>query len=169
MSDKTYWVGDDGDYKSVCIKRAIYVKGDEIPAEDVAQEQLDKWKKNGLIAVGEKSAPVVIIDTQAVTGLKTEIASLKRDLDRIPGLEREVSDLKAAAEKAKTGVKARASKAKDDRIKELETDNQEKAAIIDKFNADLDEATAPGKDASKDGPGSTDNTETEDNAGPGGA
>ena len=171
MSDKTYWVGDDKDNKSVCISRVIYVKGDEIPTEDVAQERLDEWKKNGLIAVGDSAAPVVIIDSDAVKGLKTEIASLKRDLDRIPGLEREISDLKKSAEKAKGGAKAKSAKAKDEIIKELkenainqsdrikkledigqertkkideiELDNQEKAALIDKLNADLKKATAP--------------------------
>ncbi len=186
MADKTYWVGDDRDNKSVCIKRKIYGKGDEIPVGGLEQEQLDKWKKKGLIAVGEKSAPVVIIDTQAVTNLKTEIASLKRDLERIPGLEREVSDLEKAAEKAKGGAKAKASKAKDahikeleenaiaqserikqlegnssDRIKELELDVQEKAVLIDKLNIELEEATVP----DKGGAGSSDN----DNAGPGGS
>ena len=158
MSDRTYWVGDDGDNKSVCIKREIYVKGDEIPADDVAKELLDEWRKDGLIAVGDTAAPVVIIDTVAVKNLKTEIASLKRDVDRIPGLEREISDLKKAAEKAKGGTKAKAvkelideAKVKDERIKELEAekvhadvkikkleasvtaldlDNQEKAALI---------------------------------------
>ena len=182
MADKTYWVGDDRDYKSVCIKRVIYVKGDEIPADDVAQELLDKWQKNGLIAVGDSAAPVVIVDTQAVTNLKTEIASLTRETDRIPGLEREVKDLKTAAEKAKGGSKAKAAKAKDDRIKELEEnaveggdrieelelDVKEKAALIEKqgkeikdLKADLETATAP--DKSGDGPGSS-----EDSAGPGG-
>ena len=180
MPGKTYWVGDDRDNKSVCIKRELYVKGDEIPASDVEQELLDEWKEKGLIAVGNEAAPVVIIDTEAVKNLKTEIVSLTRDVDRIPGLEREVKDLKAAAEKAKTGAKAKVvkdlkadAKVKDDRIAELELDNQEKAALIDKLNADLDEATAPdkdaSKDASKDGPGSSDDTETDDSAGPGGA
>ena len=179
MADKTYWVGDDKDNKSVGIKRKIYVKGDEIPAEDVAQELLDEWKKKGLIAVGEKSAPVVIIDTDAVKNLKIEIVSLKRDLERIPGLERTISDLEKAAEKAKGGSKAKASKAKDahikdleenaiaqserinklegnssDRIKELELDNQEKAALIDKLNADLETATEPNKGGA--GPGGSD-------------
>ena len=178
MAGKTYWVGDDKDNKSVCIKRKIYAKGDEIPADGVDQEQLDKWKKKGLIAVGEKSAPVVIIDTQAVTNLKTEIASLKRDVERIPGLEREVTDLERAAEKAKGGSKAKAVKDlkaevvdKDNRIKvleaekahadeawaikikDLETDIQEKAALIEKLNGDK----------SGDGP------DKDDSAGPGGA
>ena len=120
MSDKTYWVGDDRDNKSVCIKREIYVKGDEIPTEGVTRNLLDEWKKKGLIAVGDSAAPVVIIDTDAVKNLKTEISSLKRDLERIPGLEREVSDLKKALEKAKGGAKAKVVKAKDERIKELE-------------------------------------------------
>ena len=185
MADNTYWVGDDGDNKSVCIKRKIYVKGDEIPAEDVSQELLDEWKEKGLIAVGDSAAPVVIIDTDAVKNLKTEISALKRDLECIPGLEREVKDLKIAAEKAKGGSKAKASKAKDahikeleenavnqserikklegnssDRIKELELDVQEKAALIDKLNADLEEATAPDK--------SGDGSDKDDNAGPGG-
>ena len=191
MADKTYWVGDDGDNKSVCIKRQIYIKGKEIPAEDVAPELLSEWKKKGLIAVGDSAAPVVIIDTQAVTNLKIEIASLKRDLDRIPGLEREVSDLKSAAEKAKSGSKAKASKVKDahikdleenavkqserikklefggsGRIKELELDVQEKAALIDKLNVDLEEATAP----DKGGDGDDKNDKPDDQgAGPGGS
>ena len=171
---KVYWVGDDGDNRSVCVDRNVYVKGDEIPAEHVAQELLDEWQKKGLIAVGDKAAPVVIIDTQAVTNLKTEIDVLKRDLDRIPGLEREISELKASIEKAKSGTKAKASKAKDDHIKELESnavkqserikelediglecsekiaelelDNQEKAALIDKLNADLEALTKPADD-----------------------
>lgn len=172
MPDKVYWIGDNGDNKSVCISRKIYVKGDEIPADDVTQEQLDEWQKSGLIAVGDSAAPVVIIDTDAVKNLKTEIESLKRDVDRIPGLEREVSDLKKSAEKAKGGAKAKASKAKDAHIKELETDvadrdkkltaldldNQEKAALIDKqikeiegLKSDLETATKP--DDSGAGPG----------------
>lgn len=176
MPDKVYWIGDGGDNKSVCIKRNLYVKGDEIPADDVEQELLDAWLKQGLIAVGDSAAPVVIIDSDAVKGLKTEIVSLKRDLERIPGLEREVSELKKAAEKTKGGAKAKASKAKDARIKELETekahadeawtikvkeleksltdldlDNQEKAALIDKLKSDLEVATKP--DDSGAGPG----------------
>ena len=191
MADNVYWVGDNHDNKSVCIKRVIYVKGDKIPAEDVAQKLLDEWKKNGLIAVGDKAAPVVIIDTDAVKNLKTEIAVLKRDLERIPGLEREITDLKKAAEKAKGGTKAKASKAKDahikeleenaikqserikqlegsssDRIKELELDVQEKAALIDKLNVDLEEATAP----DKGGDGADENDKPDDSgAGPGGS
>ena len=172
MADKTYWVGDDRDNKSVCIKRKVYGKGDEIPDKDVEQEQLDKWKKRGLIAVGDKAAPVVIIDTQAVMNLKTEISSLKRDLDRIPGLEREIKDLDRAAEKAKGGTKAKAvkdlkaeAKVKDDRIAELELDNQEKAALIDKLNTDLEEATAPDKGG--DSPNETDKLD-DSGAGPGG-
>ncbi len=176
MSDKTYWVGDNRDNKSVCIKRKIYVKGDEIPSDDVEQERLDEWQKKGLIAVGAESAPVVIIDTDAVKNLKTEIAALKRDVDRIPGFEREIKELQQAAEKAKGGSKAKASKVKDARIKELEDekaradeactimvkelkdsvatlklDNQEKAALIDKLNDDLETATAPSEDGA--GPG----------------
>jgi len=175
MSDKTYWIGDDRDNKSVCIKRGLYVKGDEIPAEDVAQELLDEWKKKGLIAVGDQAAPVVIIDTQAVTNLKIEIASLKRDVDRIPGLEREVSDLQKAAEKSKGGSKAKAAKAKDARIKELETDNQEKAALIDKqideikgLKSDLEEATAPDKGGDGADDDKTDKPD-DSGAGPGGS
>ena len=191
MAGKTYWVGDDRDNRSVHIKRKIYVKGDEIPAADVAQELLDDWKKKGLIAVGDEAAPVVIIDTQAVKNLKTEIVVLKRDLDRIPGLEREIVDLKKSAEKAKAGAKAKASKVKDahikdleenaikqserikqlegndsDRIKELELDNQEKAALIDKLNVDLEAATAPNDTGSDD-----DKTDKPDDtgAGPGGS
>ncbi len=90
MADKVYWIGDNRDNKAVCINREVYVKGDEIPTECVAKELLDEWQKQGLIAVGDKAAPVIIIDTDAVKNLKVEIASLKRELDRIPGLEREV-------------------------------------------------------------------------------
>ena len=180
MPDKVYWIGDDGDNKSVCIKRALYVKGDEIPADGVLQEQLDEWQKSGLIAVGDSAAPVVIIDTDAVKNLKIEIVSLKRDLERIPGLEREITDLKKAAEKAKGGTKAKVvkdlkaeAKVKDDRIKSLEDeiavldtdiikglkasvtaldlDNQEKAALIDKLKSDLEGAAKP--DDSGAGPG----------------
>ena len=176
MADKTYWVGDDKDNKSVCIERKIYGKGDEIPVGGLEQEQLDKWKKKGLIAVGDSAAPVVIIDTQAVTNLKTEIASLKRDVDRIPGLEREISDLEKAAEKAKGGAKAKASKAKDahikeleenavkqsERIKELEDIGQERVKRI----KDLEEATAP----DKGGDGDDKNDKPDDQgAGPGGS
>lgn len=176
MSDKVYWIGDDGDNKSVSIAREIYVKGNEIPVAGVAQELLDEWKRKGLIAVGDSAAPVVIIDSDAVNGLKTEIEVLKRDVDRIPGLEREISDLKKAAGKSKGGSKAKALKAKDDhikdlednaiaqsdRIKTLELDNQEKAALIDKLNADLETATAPDDDT-----GSADDTGATDDAGAG--
>ena len=127
MTDKVFWIGDDRDNKSVCINREVYVKGGEIPADDVAPELIAEWLEAGLIAVGAKAAPVVIVDTEVVKNLKTEIASLGRDVERIPGLERKIADLEKSAEKRKDGTKAKklkelegAVKVKDTHIKELE-------------------------------------------------
>ena len=187
-SDKVYWIGDDGDNKSALIARKVYVKGDEIPADDVPQERLDEWLEKGLIAVGDNAAPVIVKDTEGLKVLEAEVRDLKAKLDARAGLEREVTELKKLLVQAKSGKKADKAKEKDAYIKELEgnavkqterinekiksihseaeaeslektkkidaleLDNQEKAALIDKLNVDLEAATAPDTGAGPGGP-----------------
>lgn len=157
-SDKVYWIGDDGDNKSVSIARKVYSRGDEIPAADVATDMLKKWEDQDLISVGEKRAPIVITNKDAVKNLEAEIRSLKADLDSLPALKRKNEELEAALEKAKSGKKADAVKnleaaiaAKDEEISDLsakitalDLDVQEKAALIDKLNSEIEQMTKPG-------------------------
>lgn len=164
MADKVFWIGDDGDNKSVSINREIYVRGDDIPAEDVAPKLLDEWLEKGLISTGDNILPVVIKDTEAVKNLEIEIASLKRDLDRLPGLQREISELKKAADKAKSGTKVKRVKELEAQVKGLEdvnagieTDVREKAALIEQqttriteLEAEVETLTAPGGGGSDD-------------------
>ena len=136
--EKVFWIGDDGDNKSVCIDKAIFGRGDAIPAEKVAPERLKKWESKGLISKGEKIAPVVIRDTETVKALEAEIRVLKADLDRLPGLQRDITELRDALEKAKSGKKASRVKeletnaiAQNERISTLENIGQERSETID--------------------------------------
>lgn len=136
--DKTFWIGDDGDNKSVKIGKKIYGRGDSFPAVLVAPELLKEWADKGLISVGAKSAPVVIQDTETVKARDAEIRVLKADLDRLPGLQREVTELRDALEKAKSGKKAARVKeleenaiAQNERISTLEKIGQERSETIE--------------------------------------
>lgn len=161
MGDKVFWIGDDGDFKCVKAGGKIIGRGKEIPAGTLSDERIEEFREKGLIAIGDKAAPVVIKDTETIKNLETEIVSLKRENDCLPGLHREIIGLKKSAEKAKGGAKAKQLREKDDHITELEAnaikqserikeleddkaalelDNQEKAALIDKLNADLGSA-----------------------------
>jgi prefoldin subunit 5 len=138
--EKTFWIGDDGDNKSVKIGKGLFGRGDEIPAGDVAPELLKEWGDKGLISVGAKAAPVVIQDTETIKALEAEIRVLKTDIDRLPGLQREVTELRAALEKAKTGKKAARVKeleanaiAQNERISTLEKIGQERLETIEKL------------------------------------
>lgn len=170
-TDKVFWIGDDGDNKSVLINRKVYARGEEIPAEDVPDDLLKEWQGQGLVSVGKNIAPIVVKDTESSKKYEAEIRSLKSDLDRLPGLEREIADLKKALKSSKSGKKADAVKAleadveaKDKEINdlgakvtELDLDVQEKVALIDKLNADIEALTNPdGKPESKDDLGGDD-------------
>ena len=166
------WIGDDGNNKAVCISKKIYSKGDEIPAEEVSEERRNKWLDNGLASDGDRNKVTVTKDSKAVKHLETEIKSLKAALDCVPGKDREIAELNRALEKVQKGAKAGKLKGLEaenadlkenairqtehikniedgsqesrTRIEELELDNQEKVALIEKLNKGLEEATAPG-------------------------
>lgn len=162
---KTYWIGDDGDNKSVLIDRKVYTRGDEIPSDKVDKDVLKAWDSEGLISVGEKRVPILVTNKGQVQKLEAEIRDLNAKLDSLPGLEKQNEELKTALEKAKTGKKADAVKGLEDRVKELETDNE-------KLTADLDAATAPDNSNKKPddigaGPGVSEK-DKDANAGPGG-
>jgi len=172
---KVYWIGDNRGQKSALIGKRFYLPGDVIPVDEVEKSRLEDWKARGLVSGGAYSPPVIIKDTETINRLEAEVMrlrskleampalenqnrELKADVDRIPGLERDVSDLKRAAEKAKDGAKAKRVKELEAeisdlnaKITEIDLDNQEKAALIDKLNADLESATKP--DDSGAGPG----------------
>ena len=158
---KTYWIGDDGDNKAVLIDRKIYVRGDEIPISKVDKATVEAWEGAGLIS---NSATVVITqasaskDSAALKELQVKYAALKskgygsgKKADRIKELE---ADVKSKDERIAEleAEKAHADEAWSIKVKDLELDNQEKAALIDKLNADLDVATAPPSDTGA-GPG----------------
>jgi prefoldin subunit 5 len=194
--EKTFWIGDDGDNKSVKIGKGLFGRGDEIPAGDVAPELLKEWGDKGLISVGAKAAPVVIQDTETIKALEAEIRVLKTDIDRLPGLQREVTELKAALEKAKTGKKAervktleakivdlekdaleydvaiedlkKAALENESAIDNLELDIQEKAALIEKQGHRITELESDLEDATKPDPDDVVITDDESAAGPGG-
>lgn len=142
-NEKTFWIGDDGDNKSVSINRKIYVRGDEIPANNVDQKILDDWHEKGLISRGEYAAPVVIKDTGAVQALEAEVRSLKNQVDSIPALQKKIKELEASQAKAKDGAKAKRVKELEAENEELKKDIAEKAALIDKQAADIEALTTP--------------------------
>ena len=180
MADKkkTYWIGDDGDNKSVCINRTVFGRGDAIPVEDVQPDTIKEWEGKGLISIGENVIPVVVRDTEAVKKLEEEIRILKGKLEPVPALIREKGDLEKALEKARSGKKADKLKEIGSRLKEceavglkrgesideLEQDVQEKDALIKKqaeeiegLEKQVDELTAP------KGVGDAANTDDDDN------
>jgi predicted RNase H-like nuclease (RuvC/YqgF family) len=156
---KVYWIGDEGDNKSVLIDRKVYTRGEEIPADKVDGALLKEWLEKGLISEGDYHAPVIIKDTDAVKALESEIKGLKADLESLPALRKKNEELEKALEKAKSGKKA-------DAIKALEDDVKEKAALIEQqeeriveLEKQVEDLTDPSKDKSGDGGGG---------AGPGG-
>jgi hypothetical protein len=160
-ADKVFWIGDEGDNKSVLISRKVYERGQEIPAGNVPVALLEAWEAAGLISVGENRAPVVIKDTGTTKALEAEIRSLKTDLDSLPGLQKQNEELKAALEKAKSGKKADKVKELEGNLEtamkradDLESDNKEKAARIAELEVQVEELTAPegGSDTESGGP-----------------
>lgn len=148
--EKTYWIGDNGDNKSVGIARKIYGRGAEIPAHEVSPELLEDWLKRGLISVGKKNAPIVIEDTEAVKNFEAEIRSLKARLDGMTALENENKKLRKALEKAKDGKKAERLKELEEYVKtkdaenaDLKIDIEEKAALIEKQGKEIEILTSP--------------------------
>lgn len=168
MKKKTFWIGDDGDNKSVLITRKVYVRGQEIPSDDVDKKVLDGWLKRGLISEGDYHAPIVVKDAN-VEALEAKVKQLKTDLEKARS-GKKADNLKAleADTKAKDGhIKELEENAvaQTARIKELEdrlegqvkevadlkADQEEKAALIEKqageikqLTADLEAATKPG-------------------------
>ena len=148
MSTPTYWIGDDGDFKSVAIDGKVYQRGDKIPVGNVPETVLDKWRKKGVIS-GEKAAPIVIKDAAAIKALEVELERLKVTAARVPGLEKYLANVAAERDKAQSGKKAA-------RLKALELDNQEKLALIEKLlaeNAELKATKAPEENEGGDSPG----------------
>lgn len=112
----------------------------------------------------------------AMPALVNQNAELKAEVAKASGLKHEITETKAALEQARSGKKAEKLKALETHIKELEEnaarglsalevrikeiedigdalklDNQEKAALIDKLNSDIEALTNPDSDAA--GPG----------------
>jgi hypothetical protein len=156
--DKVFWIGDNGDNKSVNIARKIYGRGDEIPAGSVPDDMLKAWEADGLISIGSFNTPVVVDGQQTIKGLEAEVRDLKVKLDMMPGLQKENGKLKDALAKAKSGKDSEAVKAAKDeaekavkRAEIAEADVEEKAALIEKQAARIAELEAPGSDADNAG------------------
>ena len=157
--EKVFWIGDDGDNKSVCIDKTIFGRGDAIPAGDVTPERIKEWESKGLISRGDKIAPVVVRDTETVKALEAEIEKLKADLESLPklysaivslesdveslpGLRREKKELQAALEKSKSGKKADKLKEMDERIKSKDKDLMECHNLTSEIEQDVAEKDA---------------------------
>jgi hypothetical protein len=114
-SIKYFWTG-----KGVALINGVkYGTGQEIPSEHISPETLKKWEEDGLI----NTSPVQI----------SRAASSTKDAAKIDALEKEISKLKAT----KGGDKeCKACPEKDAKIKELETENEEKEKVIETLKKD---------------------------------
>lgn len=138
--ERTYWIGKG----VVLIAGVKYSAGKEIPVKGVDEKTLAKWKENGDIS----NTPIAV----------NAEASDTKDRATIKELRAKVAELKGKLGKAKHGKCKECPKLKDklkecegvaqersERIDELETDSQEKDALIEKLNAELEAATSPDK------------------------
>jgi hypothetical protein len=150
MPEKVFWIGDDADNKCVKVGQKLYERGQEIPAKDVSEfisdDMLKSWAEKGLVSIGANTAPVVIKDEDGIKRLEAEVRSLKADNDRMPGLEKELADTKAALARIQDGAKAKklkeleaALKEKEERIATLEAEGKEKDELNVKQAAEIEE------------------------------
>ena len=133
-AEKAYWLGDDGDNKSVLIGRKIYTRGQEIPRGGIPTSRFDEWVKLGLISVGEYRQPVFVKDTDGIAARNLKIKQLEADLEVIPALRDEISSLEKSLKTSKGAKKGK-------ELKALEADVKEKAALIEKLTAENAELT----------------------------
>jgi cell division protein FtsB len=123
--EKLFWIGKG----TVKVGGKLYATGKEIPADKIDPKKVEKWLSEGLVS-------------NAAVAIKPAAHDPKAEA-KIEKLKAKIKEMKAEAKKG-TGPCEECPK-KDETIAALQTDNDEKAALIEKLKGEVEALKKSGK------------------------